>query len=182
MINVRLAGDHLYGKWLYTWSSLVMFLMMCYFVLSFFFNGMSWMRSGTELSHFLRIFLHTLVYSRTTTIIQNYNLGLILDFKVMEWTWKLLTHTYTEKRRKLYTPMAYFVCQGYNYLPLSVCLSISVFPTKFYQCNKVLSLQPIQVSSDSLYGKVKYRKMLEHKVSWTVLKIFTKNVKMMTLG
>ena len=24
------------------------------------------------------------------------------------------THTHTEKRRKLYTPMAYFVCRGYN--------------------------------------------------------------------
>ena len=38
------------------------------------------MRSGTELSHFLRIFLPTLVYSRTTTIIQNYNRGLIFIF------------------------------------------------------------------------------------------------------
>ena len=37
-------------------------------------------------------------------------------FKVMEWTRKLLTHTHThtEKRRKHYTPMAYFVCRGYK--------------------------------------------------------------------
>ena len=43
-------------------------------------------------------------------------------FKVMERTRKLLTdththtytHTHTEKRRKHYTPMAYFVCRGYN--------------------------------------------------------------------
>ena len=35
--------------------------------------------------------------------------------KVMERTQKLLTDTHTEKRRKLYTPMAYFVCREYNY-------------------------------------------------------------------
>ena len=40
-------------------------------------------------------------------------------FKVMERTRKLLTdtHTHTEKRRKHYTPMAYFVCRGYKYGP-----------------------------------------------------------------
>ena len=32
MFNVRLAGDHLYGKWLLTWLSLV----MSSFLLSFF--------------------------------------------------------------------------------------------------------------------------------------------------
>ena len=36
-------------------------------------------------------------------------------FKVMERTRKLLTDTHTQKRRKHYTPMAYFVCRGYNY-------------------------------------------------------------------
>ena len=36
MFNVRLAGDHLYGKWLFTWLSLVMLLMVSCFVLSFF--------------------------------------------------------------------------------------------------------------------------------------------------
>ena len=36
MFNVvRLAGDHLYGKWQFTWLSLVMSLMVYYFVLSF---------------------------------------------------------------------------------------------------------------------------------------------------
>ena len=35
MLNVRLAGDHLYGKWLFTWLSLVM-SSMAFFVLSFF--------------------------------------------------------------------------------------------------------------------------------------------------
>ena len=41
-------------------------------------------------------------------------------FKVMERTRKLLTdththtHTHTVKRRKHYTPMAYFVCRGYK--------------------------------------------------------------------
>ena len=34
MFNVRLADDHLYGKWLFTWLSLVMSLMVSYFVLS----------------------------------------------------------------------------------------------------------------------------------------------------
>ena len=36
MFNVRLAGDHLYEKVLFTGLSLVMSLMMSYFVLSFF--------------------------------------------------------------------------------------------------------------------------------------------------
>ena len=36
MFNVRLAGDHLYGKWLFTWLSLVMSLMVSYFVLCVF--------------------------------------------------------------------------------------------------------------------------------------------------
>ena len=35
MFNVRLAGGHLYGKQLFTWLSLVVFLMAS-FVLSFF--------------------------------------------------------------------------------------------------------------------------------------------------
>ena len=34
--NRWLAGDHLYGKRLFTWLSLVMSLMESYFVLSFF--------------------------------------------------------------------------------------------------------------------------------------------------
>ena len=56
--NARLAGDHLYGKWLLTWLLLVMSLMVSFvFVLSFFSLEMSWMRSGTELSQFLRNFL-----------------------------------------------------------------------------------------------------------------------------
>ena len=35
MFNVRVAGDHLYGKQLFTWLSLVVSL-MAFFVLSFF--------------------------------------------------------------------------------------------------------------------------------------------------
>ena len=35
MLNVRLAGDHLYEKWLFTWLLLVMSL-VTFFVLSFF--------------------------------------------------------------------------------------------------------------------------------------------------
>ena len=36
VINISLAGDHLYRKWLFTSLSLVMFLMVSYFVLYFF--------------------------------------------------------------------------------------------------------------------------------------------------
>ena len=36
MIKIRLVGDHLYGKWLFIWLSLVMSLMVSYFALSFF--------------------------------------------------------------------------------------------------------------------------------------------------
>ena len=36
MVNLRLAGDHLYGKWLFTWLLLMMSLIVSYFVLSFF--------------------------------------------------------------------------------------------------------------------------------------------------
>ena len=56
MFNARLAGDHLYGKRLFTWLSLVVSLIVSCFVLSFS-HEMSWKRSGTELSQFLRIFL-----------------------------------------------------------------------------------------------------------------------------
>ena len=59
MFNVRLAGEHLYGRWLFTWLSLVMSLMM-YFLCSPFSDEMSWMRSWTEIGQFLRIFLPTL--------------------------------------------------------------------------------------------------------------------------
>ena len=55
MINVRLAGDHLYGKLLFTWLSLLMSL-CCPFP-----HEMSWMRSGTYLSQFLRVFLLTFI-------------------------------------------------------------------------------------------------------------------------
>ena len=56
--NVRLAVDHLYGKWLFTWLVVVMSMMVSYFVLPFS-HEMSWIRSGTELSQFLRIFIPT---------------------------------------------------------------------------------------------------------------------------
>ena len=38
MLNVKLAGDHLYGKWLFTWLLLVMYFMV-FFVRSFFPRG-----------------------------------------------------------------------------------------------------------------------------------------------
>ena len=49
MFNARLAGDHLYGKWVLIWLSLVMSLIVSCYVLSFS-HEVSWMRSGTELS------------------------------------------------------------------------------------------------------------------------------------
>ena len=57
MFNVKLAGDHLYGKWLFTWLSLMS--LMVYFLCCPISQEMSLMRSGTELSQFLRIFLPT---------------------------------------------------------------------------------------------------------------------------
>ena len=51
MLNVRLVDDHQYGKLLFTWLSLVMS----------FSHEMSWMRSGTKLSQFLRVFLPTFI-------------------------------------------------------------------------------------------------------------------------
>ena len=65
MINVRLAGDLLYGKLLFTWLSLVMSLMGL-FVLSFS-REVSWMRSGAEMSQFLRVFLPDLTSNFSKT-------------------------------------------------------------------------------------------------------------------
>ena len=45
LVNVRLAGDHLYVKLLFTWLSLVMSLMMSYLCCPFS-HEMSWVRSG----------------------------------------------------------------------------------------------------------------------------------------
>ena len=73
--NRFLMFDYLYGKWLINWLSLVMSLMLSYFVVSSFPRydlilwcpislEMSWIRSGTEVSQFLRIFLLTLDIKR----------------------------------------------------------------------------------------------------------------------
>ena len=35
MLNVRLAGDHVYGKLLFTWLSLVLFLMVSFVLFLF---------------------------------------------------------------------------------------------------------------------------------------------------
>ena len=61
---------------------------------------------------------HLMVFNVSVKFHENMASG----FKVMERTRKLLTdthththtHTHTQKRRKHYTPMAYFVCRGYN--------------------------------------------------------------------
>ena len=58
MLNVRLAGDHNYGKLLFSWLSLVKYMMVS-FCAVFFPNEMTWVRSGTEFNQFLRVFLPT---------------------------------------------------------------------------------------------------------------------------
>ena len=73
MLNVRLAGDHQYWKLLITWLSLVMSLVV-YFMLSFS-HEMSWMRSGTELSQFLKVFLPTFLFEK----LQKYNTYTVHD-------------------------------------------------------------------------------------------------------
>ena len=60
MLNVRLAGDHLCGRWLFPWLSLTMYLMVPSLCCPFS-HEMSGIRSGAKLSQFLRIFLPTLI-------------------------------------------------------------------------------------------------------------------------
>ena len=55
MFNVRLNFDHLCGKWLSVAGDVFDGVFLCC-LLS---HEMSWMRSGTEFSQFLRIFLPT---------------------------------------------------------------------------------------------------------------------------
>ena len=59
MFNVRLAGDHPFGKWLFICLLLVMSLMVSVLCRPFP-HETSCMRYGTELSHSLKIFLPTL--------------------------------------------------------------------------------------------------------------------------
>ena len=73
MFNVWLAGDHLYGKWLFVLLSPVMSLIVSEFVLTFFPRDVLdkiWdLRS--ELSQFLRIFLSTFQNECLVTESQN---------------------------------------------------------------------------------------------------------------
>ena len=67
MFNIRLAGAHLYDKFLFTLRSLGMSLMVsCFSLLLFFSHYMLWMRSGNELKLFLKIFLPTFGLINTT--------------------------------------------------------------------------------------------------------------------
>ena len=59
MLNVRLAGDHLYWKQLCTWLSMVMSLMAS-FCAVFFFQRDVLDEIWDQLSQFLRVFLPTL--------------------------------------------------------------------------------------------------------------------------
>ena len=63
MCNVWLAFDHLYGKWLFAWLSLVV-SMMVFFCAVLFPHEMHWMRSGIEMSWFLKIFRPSLTLNR----------------------------------------------------------------------------------------------------------------------
>ena len=69
MLIVRLAGDHLYGNKLLTWLLLVMSLMAS-FCAVLFPPEMSWMRSGTLLSRFLRF--SYLLFNGVVQIQSNY--------------------------------------------------------------------------------------------------------------
>ena len=59
MLNVRLAGDHLYGK-IAVHLAFAGDVFDGVFLCCLLSHDMSWMRSGTELSQFLRGFLPTL--------------------------------------------------------------------------------------------------------------------------
>ena len=69
MFNVRLAGDVLYGKRLFTWVSLVMSLMVSYFCVVLFSHGTFWIRSATKPSQILRIFLPIFVERSSNELI-----------------------------------------------------------------------------------------------------------------
>ena len=58
MFNVKLAGDHLYGKWLFTWPPLMMSLVVTKFVLSFPTGCLGW-DLELNLCEALRIFRTT---------------------------------------------------------------------------------------------------------------------------
>ena len=60
MFNIKLAGDYLYGKLLFTWLSLVMSLVLSFCVVVFY-QKMFSMRSGAELNQFFGLFLTTLL-------------------------------------------------------------------------------------------------------------------------
>ena len=60
MLHVRLASDYLFGKLLFSLLSLVISLIV-YLLYCPVSHEMSWMRSGTELSQSLRVFLPTLI-------------------------------------------------------------------------------------------------------------------------
>ena len=61
MVNVRLAGGHLYGKHLFTWLSRVVSLMASFCAVPFPPRCFGW-DLGLKLSHFLRDFLPTLTF------------------------------------------------------------------------------------------------------------------------
>ena len=60
MLHVRLDSDYLFGKLLFTLLSLVISLTVSCLCCSVSYE-MYWMRSGTELSQSLRVFLPTLI-------------------------------------------------------------------------------------------------------------------------
>ena len=59
MLNLRLAGEYRYEILLFTWQPLVMSLVVSFCAV--FSREKSWMRSGTELSQCLRVFLPILL-------------------------------------------------------------------------------------------------------------------------
>ena len=59
MLNVRLAGDHLYGKQRFTWLSLVMSMLVCFCAVLV--STRCFLDEIRDLIEFLRVFLPTLV-------------------------------------------------------------------------------------------------------------------------
>ena len=67
MLNVRLASDHLYGKLLFH-LAVAGDLHDGAFLCCPFSHEMSWMRFGTQLSQFLRVFMPTLTKGHKSAV------------------------------------------------------------------------------------------------------------------
>ena len=136
MLPVRLAGDHQYGKLLFIWLSLVMSLMVP-FVL-YFSNGMSWMRSWTELSQFLTIFLPSFDID-ATLILSNRHPAKVLSTTV--------SNSISSGGNRSMTSFVYE--HGKQCMPCSHRI-ISEIPPKIYTMERCYFLKPIYLFSSDI--------------------------------